>query len=87
MSVNRKVLVPVGGLATTLMSSLLPSRGHYSSATFLGFSVHPGAWKRLAAFAEHASGAYLPVWEGDRRDSNPRPSEPQSVDIGCLVLH
>ena len=34
MSVNRKVTVPVGGLATTLMSSLLPLRGHYSSGGY-----------------------------------------------------
>ena len=48
MSVNRKVRVPVGGLATTLMSSLLPLRGHYSSACFPGPSVRPtstsGSW-------------------------------------------
>jgi hypothetical protein len=31
--------------------------------------------------------AYLcSIWKGDRRDSNPRPSEPQSADIGCWVL-
>ena len=35
MSVNRKVTVPVGGLvATTLISSLLPLRGHYSSGSY-----------------------------------------------------
>jgi hypothetical protein len=40
MSVKRKVTVPVGGLvATTLMSSLLPSSGHYSSGAFPGSSV------------------------------------------------
>src|SRR5215213_7339783 len=47
MSVNRKVTVPVGGLGTTLMSSLLPLRGHYSSGAFLGSSVHPSGWRRL----------------------------------------
>ena len=47
MSVNRKVTVPVGGLATTSMSSLLPFRGHYSSGTFLGSSVRPSAWRRM----------------------------------------
>ena len=47
MSVKRKVRVPVGGLATTLMSSLLPLRGHYSSGAFLGSSVRPSAWRRL----------------------------------------
>ena len=31
MSVNRKVTVPVGGLATASMSSSLPLGGHYSS--------------------------------------------------------
>ena len=53
MSVNRKVTVPVGGLATTTsMSSLLPSRGHYSSGGFLGSSVNPtstsGSWPTVA---------------------------------------
>ena len=48
MSVNRKVRVPVGGLAiTTLMSSLFPLGGHYSSVTFLGSSVHPSTQRRL----------------------------------------
>src|SRR5215212_6781975 len=32
---DRKVRVPVGGLATTLMSSLFPSRRHYSSRACL----------------------------------------------------
>jgi hypothetical protein len=39
MSVNRKVTVPVGGLATTLMSSLFPLGGHYSSGAVPGPSV------------------------------------------------
>src|SRR5215204_2820198 len=40
MSVNRKVTVPEGGLATTTsMCSSLPLRGHYSSAAFPGPSV------------------------------------------------
>src|SRR5918995_5211187 len=48
MSVNRKVTVPVGGLATTTsMSSLLPLREHYSSGTFLGSFVRPSAWRRI----------------------------------------
>ena len=52
MSVNRNVRVPVGGLATTLMSSLLPLIGHYSSAAFPVASVHPsstsGSWSTVA---------------------------------------
>src|SRR5215208_3506072 len=47
MSVNRNVRVPVGGLATTPSSSLLPLKGHYSSATFLGSFVRPSAWRRM----------------------------------------
>jgi hypothetical protein len=43
MSVNRNVTVPVGGLATTLMSSLLPLIGHYSSGAFPGPSVYPAS--------------------------------------------
>src|SRR5829696_3417289 len=45
MSVNRNVRVPVGGLAiTSLMSSLLPLKGHYSSGGYLGplFAQVPG---------------------------------------------
>ena len=49
MSVNRKVRVPVGGLATTLMSSLLPLRGHYSSGAFPGLLCSP---KSLEAFTQ-----------------------------------
>ena len=52
MSVNRKVRVPVGGLANTLMSSLLPLRGHYSSGGFPGPSVRrastSGSWSTAA---------------------------------------
>src|SRR5215210_4391780 len=48
MSVNRNVTVPVGGLATTLMSSLLPLRGHYSSAAFSGPSVYPPKLRPVA---------------------------------------
>jgi hypothetical protein len=56
MSVKRKVRVPVGGLATaTSMSSLLPSRGHYSSGALPGPSVRPSAWKCFATLAEHAN--------------------------------
>src|SRR5215213_6947079 len=48
MSVNRNVTVPVGGLATTtLMSSLLPLKGHYSSAAFPGSFVRQSAWRRF----------------------------------------
>jgi hypothetical protein len=47
MSVNIKVTVPVGGLATTLMSSLPPLRGHYSSGAFPGSSVHPSTQRGL----------------------------------------
>ena len=47
MSVKRKVRVPVGGLATTLSSSLLPLRGHYSSGAFLGSFVRPSPWRRI----------------------------------------
>jgi hypothetical protein len=79
MSVNKKVTVPVGGLATTLMSSLLPSRGHYSSATFLGSFVRPSAWRRFAAFAERAYSLRCNLREGvtdgtrtrDLRSHNP----------------
>src|SRR5215210_4835320 len=52
MSVNRKVRVPVGGLATTLKSSLLPLIGHYSSVGFLGSCVRPtstsSSWRTSA---------------------------------------
>jgi hypothetical protein len=52
MSVNRKVRVPVGGLSTTSMSSLLPLGGHYSSGAFPGSSVNPtftsGSWPTVA---------------------------------------
>jgi hypothetical protein len=55
MSVNRKVRVPVGRLATTSMSSLLPLRGHYSSEgiprSLFTLRVPGGAF---AGFAEHA---------------------------------
>src|SRR5215213_8377552 len=48
ISVNRKVTVPVGGLATNSISSLLPLREHYSSGGFSGPSLHPtstsGSW-------------------------------------------
>src|SRR5918999_707378 len=48
MSVNRKVRVPVGGLVTNSMSSLVPLRGNYSSGGFSGPSVRPtstsGSW-------------------------------------------
>jgi hypothetical protein len=53
MSVKRKVRVPVGGLATALLSSLLPLRRHYSSGTYcLGplFAQVPGGV--FAVFAE-----------------------------------
>src|SRR5918994_3108938 len=77
MSVNRKVRVPVGGLAITiLMSSLLPLRGHYSSGASLGslFAQVPGGV--FAAFCRtRLPAAYQPELEGDRRSSNPRPSE------------
>jgi transposase len=43
MSVNRNVTVPVGVLATTLMSSSLPLGRHYSSGASLGYSVYPSA--------------------------------------------
>jgi hypothetical protein len=47
MSVNRKVTVPVGGLATTTsMCSSLPLRGHYSSAAFPGLSVQTSVQKK-----------------------------------------
>jgi hypothetical protein len=56
MSVNKKVTVPVGGLAvTTSMSSSLPLKGHYSSEgiprSLFTLRVHGGVF---AAFAEHA---------------------------------
>ena len=56
MSVNRKVRVPVGGLATSLdilLASLI--RGHYSSATFLGSFVF--AQVPVEAFSLHFSRA------------------------------
>jgi hypothetical protein len=47
MSVNRKVRVPVGGLATTTsMCSLLPLGGHYSSAALAESSVQRSVWKK-----------------------------------------
>src|SRR5215208_5980340 len=87
MSVNRNVTVPVGGLATTVVSSLLPLRGHYSTGALPGPSVHPSVCTRLLSLCRtHLSAAYEPVREGDRRDSNPRPSEPQSADTCFQVL-
>ena len=52
MSVKRKVRVPVGGLATALLSSLLPLMRHYSSEGFPGSSVYQtstsGSWPTIA---------------------------------------
>ncbi len=54
MSVNRNVTVPVGGLvATTLMSSLFPLRGHYGSGAFPGPSVHPSAWRHFRSLLQN----------------------------------
>jgi hypothetical protein len=40
-----------------------------------------------AARPDSAYPAYLcGIWEGDRRDSNPRPSEPQSADTCFYAL-
>src|SRR5918994_6315300 len=64
MSVNRKVTVPVGGLATgTSMFSLLPLRRHYSSGAFPGPSIGPGAWRLFTTFAEHAHPARSNLYE------------------------
>ena len=55
MSVNRKVTVPVGGLGTTVMSSLIPSRGqHYSSGGVPGPFVPKCLEAYPQSFAEHA---------------------------------
>src|SRR5215213_4685374 len=89
MSVNRKVRVPVGGLATTLMSSLLPLRGHYSSGGFLGPSAHPSAWRR-AAFAEHAhpprANLCERVTDGTRTRALRSHNPPTSVATRCPTL-
>src|SRR5215211_6381022 len=56
MSVNRKVTVPVGGLATTTsMCSLLPLRGHYSSGAVLGPSVQSSVWKKGSSLGRSCS--------------------------------
>src|SRR5215218_2915610 len=75
MSVNRKVTVPVGGPGTTVMSSLIPSRGqHYSSEGVPGPLVHHVSGGVSAVFCRtRLSAAYQPVLKGDRRGSNPRP--------------
>src|SRR5215212_5761439 len=64
MSVNRKVTVPVGGLATTPSSSLLPLEGHYSSGVFPELSVRLSVCRRFAAFAVGAN--LLPTYLCER---------------------
>src|ERR671916_1453664 len=87
MSVNRKVTVPVGGLATTSTSSFFPSGDTIAAGRFLDSLIAPSARRRSAAFAEVANPVRTNLSEGDRGGSNPRPPlEPQSADIRLCVL-
>jgi len=71
MSLSRKVTVPAGGLAATLMSSLFPLRKHYSSGPFPGFSVHPSTYRRLYNLMTNRLAVERPddllgrIWEED----------------------
>src|SRR5215204_1885187 len=60
--VNRNVTVPVGGLGTTVMSSLIPSRGqHYSSEGVPGPLVHPSVWRRIRSLLQNTLIRCLPT--------------------------
>src|SRR5829696_8939225 len=82
MSVNRKVTVPVGGLATTLMSSLLPSRGNYISAAFSGPSVYP---PKLRPVAEDSYGPCATLIEAPRSSLSFRSEVNALVDTPALA--
>jgi hypothetical protein len=60
-----------------LIASPKPPWLHLSGAKVV--SKSPGACTETLSFSAYS--AYIwGIWEGDRRDSNPRPSEPQSAD-------